>query len=77
MKRKFGADFDMQKFMQMQKVQSETDVSLVQLTSNSRLEDNSHSQKTLFTMEDNQTGKTSGKEAPKQKKTERKHRVEP
>jgi len=78
MKRKFGADFDMQRFVQMQKVQqSDTDVSMVQLTSNSRLEDQSHSQKTLVTMEDQQTGKNPGKEAAKQKKSERKRQVEP
>ena len=79
MKKKFGPNFDMQKFMQMQKAQSDTsssDVSMVQLTSNSKMEDCTHSQKTLVTMEDHHKPKTPAKEAPNQKKSERRRRGE-
>jgi hypothetical protein len=78
MKRRFGENFDMQKFVHMQKAQTEktspSEVSMVQLTSNSRTEDYSLSQKSLVTMEDHQIAKNPAKEAPKQKESEKKRK---
>jgi hypothetical protein len=74
MKRRFGENFDMQKFVQSQKAQADktspSEASMVQFTSNSRTDDYSLSQKSLVTMEDLQIAKNPAKEAPKQKQSE-------
>jgi len=78
MKRRFGENFDMQKFVHSQKAQTDktspSEVSMVQLTSNSRTEDYSLSQKSLVTMEDHQIAKNPAKEAPKLKQSEKKRK---
>ena len=65
-------------FVHMQKAQTDktspSEVSMVQLTSNSRTEDYSLSQKSLVTMEDHQIAKNPAKEAPKQKESEKKRK---
>ena len=65
MKRRFGENFDMQKFAHMQKAQTDktspSEASMVQLTSNSRTVDYSLSQKSLVTMEDHQIAKNPAK----------------